>query len=136
LKYNGGETPTHALMPDSPALDRAETQYGSLGDQQDQRGAPCANYLDFASHPGPTDGSDIGAFELGFPPLAIARTEEEATLSWPDWNGGGFVVEVSTNVVSNDWTTEGGATTQVKNQFIFKTPVEGTRFFRLKKTTE
>jgi hypothetical protein len=57
-------------------------------------------------------------------------------LSWPDWYGDGFAVEITTNIVSNKWSAEGGVPAQVDNQFIFTTAVAGTKFFRLKKTAE
>jgi len=58
LADNGGPTPTHALLPGSPAID-----HGSSGDlATDQRGKlrPC----NFASISDTDDGSDIGAYEL------------------------------------------------------------------------
>jgi hypothetical protein len=61
LRDNGGATPTMALLPDSPALDR-----GFLGgvDLIDQRGFPRpVNIAATANHPG-GDGADIGAFEV------------------------------------------------------------------------
>ncbi len=61
LQMNGGPTPTHALSPNSPALDKGN----SFRLRRDQRGHRRPhNY-----HPGNTtgDGSDIGAFELDAP---------------------------------------------------------------------
>lgn len=53
LAYNGGSTPTHALAPNSPAINRG-TNSQSLAN--DQRGAPYARVV------GAT--ADIGAYEL------------------------------------------------------------------------
>lgn len=61
LQMNGGPTPTHALLPGSPAVD----QGNSFGIHTDQRGyyRPY-DYPSIPNAPG-GDGSDIGAFELG-----------------------------------------------------------------------
>jgi len=63
LQMNGGPTPTHALLPGSPALD----QGNSFGIHTDQRGdkRPYNNKLIANASGG--DGSDIGAFELETP---------------------------------------------------------------------
>ncbi|MBS0487378.1 MAG: hypothetical protein JSS13_08545 [Proteobacteria bacterium] len=53
LAYNGGTTPTHALAPNSPAIDRG-TNSQSLAN--DERGAPYARVVGIAA--------DIGAYEL------------------------------------------------------------------------
>lgn len=60
LQINGGFTPTHALLPGSPAVD----QGNSFGIHTDQRGhhRPYA-FPSIPKAPG-GDGSDIGAFEL------------------------------------------------------------------------
>ena len=61
LQINGGPTPTHALLPGSPAID----QGNSFGVHTDQRGYHRPyNYTAIANAPG-GDGSDIGAFEMG-----------------------------------------------------------------------
>jgi hypothetical protein len=60
LQMNGGPTPTHALLPGSPAID----QGNCFGVHTDQRGwhRPF-DYPSIPNAPG-GDGSDIGAFEL------------------------------------------------------------------------
>ena len=60
LQMNGGFTPTHALLPQSPAIDQGD----SFKIHNDQRGSkrPYNNKLDPNASGG--DGSDIGAFEL------------------------------------------------------------------------
>jgi hypothetical protein len=61
LQMNGGPTPTHALLPGSPAIDQGK----SFGVHTDQRGYRRPyNYTAIPNAPG-GDGSDIGAFELG-----------------------------------------------------------------------
>jgi hypothetical protein len=63
LADNGGPTPTLALAPNSPALDKGS----AFGLVTDQRGVPRPS--DFPSIPNTAggDGSDIGAFELQAP---------------------------------------------------------------------
>ncbi|HVF71788.1 MAG TPA: choice-of-anchor Q domain-containing protein, partial [Chthoniobacterales bacterium] len=60
LGNNGGQTQTHALLLDSPAVD-AGKDLGAAG--SDQRGSPRPVDLSRPNAPG-GDGSDIGAFEL------------------------------------------------------------------------
>ena len=58
LADSGGPTPTHALLPGSPAID-----HGSSGGlTTDQRGQP--RPFDFPAYFDADDGSDIGAYEL------------------------------------------------------------------------
>jgi CSLREA domain-containing protein len=58
LADNGGPTPTHALLPGSPAIDHGSSD-GLATDQRGQpRGFNFPAYLDAA------DGTDIGAYEL------------------------------------------------------------------------
>ena len=65
LQDNGGPTLTHALLPDSPAIDRGKRDaITNLFSNTDQRGLP--RPVDFFSLPSATggDNSDIGAFEF------------------------------------------------------------------------
>jgi hypothetical protein len=66
LADNGGATQTHALLPDSPAIDKGN----SFTLTTDQRGF--ARPVDNLTIPNATDGdgSDIGAFEVQFAPTA------------------------------------------------------------------
>lgn len=70
LADNGGPTPTHALQPDSIAIDRGK----SFGATADQRGF--SRPVDFTtiSNKEGGDGSDIGAFELQAPPQLATIT--------------------------------------------------------------
>ncbi len=65
LQMNGGFTPTHALLPASPAID----QGNSFGIHWDQRGAHRPHDCRPLPNAPGSDGSDIGAFELGPPQL-------------------------------------------------------------------
>jgi Ca2+-binding RTX toxin-like protein len=74
LAENGGPTQTHALLSDSPAIDKGT----SVGQSTDQRGEPRPH--DFANIDNATDGdgSDIGAFEVQpasnqAPSVSVAR---------------------------------------------------------------
>jgi hypothetical protein len=75
LQNNGGPTPTHALLPGSPAIDHADA--GSV--TTDQRGAARSGV------------SDIGAYELVSvtpPNLQISASGPgQLTLYWPSTNG-------------------------------------------------
>jgi CSLREA domain-containing protein len=73
LALNGARTPTHAVLPGSPALDKGNA-FGFPGDQRsaarpvDNPGAPAA--------PG-GDESDIGAYEAPrFAPLVVTKTAD------------------------------------------------------------
>ncbi|MFO1488870.1 MAG: choice-of-anchor Q domain-containing protein [Verrucomicrobiota bacterium] len=59
LQMNGGPTPTHALLPGSPAIDAGK----SFGLRMDQRGRPRPHNLAAIPNAAGGDGSDIGAFE-------------------------------------------------------------------------
>jgi len=61
LRLNGGFTPTHALLPGSPAID----QGNSFRIHTDQRGQHRPYDYDSIPNALGGDGSDIGAFELG-----------------------------------------------------------------------
>ncbi len=81
---NGGPTPTHALLPGSPAIDK-----GNRGDlTTDQRGRP--RPADFSSIANATggDGSDIGAFERQLPALTLR----------PSLSGGDVLIGFETEV--------------------------------------
>ncbi|HEY9174097.1 MAG TPA: right-handed parallel beta-helix repeat-containing protein, partial [Verrucomicrobiae bacterium] len=58
LADNGGPTPTHALLPGSPAIDHGSSD----GLSADQRGQPRS--FGFPAYFDASDGSDIGAYEL------------------------------------------------------------------------
>ncbi|MGO9244685.1 MAG: choice-of-anchor Q domain-containing protein [Verrucomicrobiia bacterium] len=110
LANNGGPTPTHALMPGSPATDQGK----SFGLTTDQRGLsrpvvdPC-----IAKPPG-GDGSDIGAFEeqltcrtVLFEATAIRQIgiSKDLRLTFPTLLGSNYVVQTRSNMVSGSWTS-------------------------------
>jgi hypothetical protein len=59
LQFNGGPTPTHALLVGSPAIDEGN----SFGVHTDQRGYQRPFVYPWITQPAGGDGSDIGAFE-------------------------------------------------------------------------
>ncbi len=61
LTDNGGPTPTHALLPGSPAIDRG--LFGG-GVTTDQRGLPRPSDFPAIANPAGGDGADVGAYEL------------------------------------------------------------------------
>jgi hypothetical protein len=74
LQDNGGPTWTHALLPNSPAIDKGKANaITNLVLTADQRGQPrSVNLPSYPSVPG-GDGSDIGAYELQVDVIALAR---------------------------------------------------------------
>jgi hypothetical protein len=78
LAQNGGGMPTHAPLPGSPVID----QGSSFGLATDQRGAP--RTYDFLTIPNKSDGTDVGAVELGStaPSLAVIGGNN-IVISWP-----------------------------------------------------
>lgn len=68
LANNGGSTQTHALLPDSPAIDKGNAA------GTDQRGS--VRPINFTSVPNAAggNGADIGAYELQFLPTAASVT--------------------------------------------------------------
>ena len=129
LADNGGPTFTQALLPGSPAIDKGKT----FGLTTDQRGLP--RPFDFASIANATggDGSDIGAFEVERPRLAIQQIGNAAVLSWLAFSAG-FTLQSSTNVASsNSWVTAGGSAALVGNQYLqTNSPLSTKLFFRLR----
>ncbi|MCI0333876.1 MAG: hypothetical protein L0228_11715 [Planctomycetes bacterium] len=74
LSNNGGPTPTHSLMNDSPAIDKGSNALASdplSGNlfTSDQRGAPFTRPWDITSIANVSPGNfvDIGAYEIGLP---------------------------------------------------------------------
>ncbi len=80
LADNGGETKTHALQLDSPAIDAADCS-GSSGLSTDQRGKfrPVDVPLPYDNAGGDGDGCDIGAYEAQ-PELSLRKTASPLNL--------------------------------------------------------
>jgi hypothetical protein len=76
LQDNGGSTPTLALLPGSPAIDK-----GNTGLETDQRGYP-RPVDDPASVDGGGNKADIGAYE--FAPIAIGNISTRARVEFGD----------------------------------------------------
>jgi autotransporter-associated beta strand protein len=129
LADNGGPTPTHALLPGSPAIDRGK----SFGLTTDQRGEP--RPFDFASITNAVggDGSDIGAFEVGRPTLNIQEVGNAAVLSWPYYYTN-LTLQSSTNLGSStNWVNASGSASLIGSQYWqTNSPIADNKFFRLR----
>jgi len=128
LADNGGLTLTHALLSNSPAIDKGR----SFGLTTDQRGAPRPYDFPSAANASAGDGSDIGAFELGKPNLNIQKVGSNVLLSWP-WYYGDFALQTSTDVsLANSWINPGGLAAVVGTEYRQTNgPISTNRFFRL-----
>ena len=73
LQDNGGPSPTHALGPSSPAID------GGSCSGSDQRGVGRVNLPGIPDGPAPSNGCDIGAYEVD---LADALERIEVPVRW------------------------------------------------------
>ena len=136
LKDNGGPTPTIALQATSPAIDQGKRDAGPyLIALIDQRGRP--RPFDFPGTTNATggDGSDIGAFELGPPPLKIASSATNVVLTWFT-NDSGYALEWTTTLSdANSWTLAPGAPAIVGNEYVVTNgPISGKKFYRLIKS--
>ncbi|MEO5720502.1 MAG: S8 family serine peptidase [Chthoniobacterales bacterium] len=111
LAFNGGPIQTHALLSNSPALDKGR----SFGLTKDARGAP--RLVDFPGVPNASggDGSDIGAFELT-PPLALVGVVSRKSHG----AAGAFDIVVAPGVESRS----GGAGEMHRIIFTFSNPLE------------
>jgi hypothetical protein len=108
LQNNGGPTPTHALLPGSPAIDHADA--GSV--TTDQRGA--------TRPPGPS-ASDIGAYEVVSvtpPNLQISISGPQVRLYWPSAPGPALLQQ-NAGLIGAGWSdvgtypTDDGTTTSL-----------------------
>jgi hypothetical protein len=130
LTNNGGFARTMALRLGSPAIDKGK----NFGATYDQRGAPRPFDIDSVANAAGGDGSDIGAFELGFPLLSISREESNVVLRWPEYYGD-FVLE-STHSLSAPvlWTPV--ATTPIigpaEQFYVTNSAANGNELFRLR----
>jgi hypothetical protein len=78
LAQNGGGLPTHAPLWGSPVIE----QGNSFGLATDQRGAP--RTYDYLSVPNQSDGTDVGAIELGSTAPGLGAVGgNNIVISWP-----------------------------------------------------
>lgn len=94
LSYNGGPTLTHALLPESPAIDGGSPD----GPVLDQRGFPRRPESAVPAEGG--DGSDIGAFEYG---ADLAHQDVQLTVHFEP--SGGVSISVM-GVSGSHWTVQ------------------------------
>ncbi len=74
LAFNGGPTQTHALLEDSPAVDKGNSSAATADDQRGEK-----RPSDFPEIANAGDGSDIGAFELQTPTEQITDLKDDVT---------------------------------------------------------
>ena len=133
LQNNGGPTFTHALLTNSPAIDKGKRDaVANLVSNTDQRSLPRpADLPDVANAPG-GDGSDIGAFEVQAAvfgtPMVLAGLQKLLNgpfqFSFSNTPGASFTVLTSTNIelpLSN-WTVLGPLTEISPGYFQFADP--------------
>ncbi len=126
LQDNGGPTMTMALIQGSPCIDQGGSGFGP-----DQRGM--ARPFDFptVANASGGNGSDIGAYELGPPPLSIQEVSGNIVLSWPN-NYGSYHVEFETDLTLNNWGALAIVRVPVGNQFTATVWLDpGNKFYRL-----
>lgn len=131
LAQNGGGMPTHATTLTSPVTDAGSSSC-FIGLMTDERGAP--RTYDFASVPNTfgSDGTDIGAFELGSADLGLDMVGNNIVVSWPAYYGD-FLLQTATNLQSTDnWSAVLDIPVLVGDQFVVTNhPTDTTKFFRL-----
>jgi hypothetical protein len=129
LQDNGGPTFTMALLQGSPAIDKGK----SFGAATDQRGGP--RIFDFPAIANAVggDGSDIGAFELTPPVLAIQRAGNNVLLSWPATDTG-YTLESKASLSSSIlWSPVPGSPPIVAGRFtVTNNSASGNSFYRLR----
>lgn len=131
LAQNGGGMPTHATTLTSPATDAGSGDC-FIGLMTDERGAP--RTYDFASVPNTfgSDGTDIGAFELGSADAGLNVVSNNVVVSWPAYYGD-FHLQSATNLQRPDnWSAVPDIPVLVGDQFVVTNrPTDATKFFRL-----
>jgi hypothetical protein len=129
LQDNGGPTPTMALLPGSPAIDKGK----GFGLTTDQRGSPRPFDLPSIPNASGGDGSDIGAFEIGPPVLNIARSGTNVVLFWPALYYSRFTLQAGTNLsAANVWPAASGTSWLIGNQYYQTNPANAAAdFYRL-----
>ena len=113
LQDNGGPTFTHALLPNSPAIDKGKRNaIPALALNTDQRGFPRPMDFPTITNAAGGDGSDIGAFEVQGADLLVSlgvdktsvKQGEQLTYTITVHN---FGPDAAANVVVNDALSSG-----------------------------
>jgi hypothetical protein len=129
LQNNGGPTFTLALLPGSPAIDKGK----SFGAATDQRGRPRVYDFPTIANAAGGDGSDIGAFELTPPVLAIVQAGKNVLVSWPATDNGYTLQNKSSLSASVLWNTVPGSPAVVAGRFtVTNSSASGNGFYRLR----
>ena len=125
LANNGGRTLTMALLPNSPAVDSA-----------DSANAPTTDQRGYARPAGA--GFDIGAFEFGTVPaqtstgLSLLATTNKYNLSFSANTGLTYILETSTNLKTwTPWLTNGPFTSPTNISQPVNPTNANSRYFRL-----
>jgi hypothetical protein len=128
LGFNGGLGRSFSLATNSPAINHGK----SFGAATDQRGAPRPYNWPGVATPSGGDGSDIGAFELVAPPLAIAAAGANVVLSWPSY-AAGFSLQSKTNLSAPSGWLAVPDTPAATGNFYYETnsAIGPTRVYRL-----
>jgi len=126
LRNNGGATPTMALPPGSPAIDKGAA-FGSIADQRGR-----ARPYDFGNIPNALDATDIGAYELNPTILSLSLFGTNAYLSWTT-NEPTFVLEGMTNFTPPlTWISVPGSPSISGTQFVVVDGLVPKKLYRLR----
>jgi hypothetical protein len=84
------------------------------------------------TNPGGGDGSDIGAYELNPPVLAITRVGSNVLLSWST-SESGYKLQTNANIIApTGWGLLPGTPAVVAGRYtVTNTAASGSRFYRL-----
>jgi hypothetical protein len=127
---NGGQTPTMAPLPCSPAIDTGDAMNQPL----DQIGQTRPVIVRGISNAG--DGSDIGAFELqSFPQIALSIVQDtnNVTISWPAQGTACYLLQESPTLNPPMWVNSTKVVNQTGSlyQVVIPQLVSSNLFFQL-----
>jgi hypothetical protein len=126
LADNGGPTPTMALLPGSPAIDRGT----SFGSTTDERGRP--RPFDITGLANIADGTDIGAFELIVPKLSLSRQGPNAWVSWSNADPSYWLESTTSIGLPGVWLPVANSPSNSGSHFIVTEPLLNQKFYRLR----
>jgi len=138
LADNGGPTQTHALLPNSPAIDAGADEFANLPPFgiEDQRIFFDQRRGDFIRIAG--DSVDIGAFEFNPELLEILSCEisagKEATISWRSTAGETYDVLCSRDLKNWILIATGVPADGEITSYIDRTPPENRAYFKVRPT--